>query len=124
MLQEKQLTAGHARALLALGGERAMTELAREAVANGLSVRELERRAKLARDVPKQEVPKRADRNEIVPRGNAAEIRRIEELLKRRFQTAASIHMEGKERGEVRLTFFSADDLERVLQLLGIDTDA
>jgi ParB family chromosome partitioning protein len=38
------LTVGHARALLALGDERSMSDLARAIVAEGLSVREVERR--------------------------------------------------------------------------------
>ena len=39
MVQERELTAGHARALLAVGDEQTMAALAREAVANGWSVR-------------------------------------------------------------------------------------
>lgn len=123
LLQEKQLTAGHARALLSLASERAMTDLAREAVASGMSVREIERRVKAAREGGKSASPATPPRNAVVPRGNAAEVRRIEELLKRKFQTPASIHMESKERGEVRLTFFSADDLERLLQTLGVNLE-
>ncbi|MBA2669307.1 MAG: ParB/RepB/Spo0J family partition protein, partial [Gemmatimonadetes bacterium] len=44
MVQEGQLTLGHARALLSLDGERQMVELAREAAAKGMSVREVEAR--------------------------------------------------------------------------------
>jgi ParB family transcriptional regulator, chromosome partitioning protein len=126
LLQERQLTSGHARALLALTGERAMVDLAREAVANGLSVREVERRVKSVRE-PKAGASGRsaghAAGHAAVPRGNAAELRRIEELLKRKLQTGVSIHMEGKERGELRLAFFSPDDLERLIQAIGINLD-
>src|SRR5438876_3061510 len=44
MLHEGQLSVGHARALLALEDPRIVTNLAREAVAQGLSVREVEDR--------------------------------------------------------------------------------
>ena len=122
LLQEKQLTAGHARALLALGNERAMGDLARIAVGEGLSVREIERRVKDAREsTRKTSAPIKPP--PAPAKGNAAELRRIEELLKRRFQTGALIHMEGKERGEVRLAFYSPDDLERLLEALGVNID-
>src|SRR5881296_73085 len=44
MLHEAQLSVGHARALLGLEDLRIVTNLAREAVAQGLSVREVEDR--------------------------------------------------------------------------------
>src|ERR671936_2323416 len=47
MLQEGQLTLGHARALLALGNERLIVDVAREVVAKGLTVRHVEQRARL-----------------------------------------------------------------------------
>src|SRR5947208_3685450 len=46
MLHEGQLSVGHARALLALEDPRIVTNLAREAVAQGLSVREVEDRVR------------------------------------------------------------------------------
>lgn len=124
LLQEKQLTAGHARALLALGSERAMSDLAREIVAAGLSVREVERRVKQARDT-KPSAGKSASpiATAGVSRGDAAEVRRLEELLKRKLQTGVSIQMTGKDSGDVRIAFFSADDLQRLLHALGVNPD-
>ena len=52
MLQDKQLTAGHARALLPLATERAIVDMAREVVANSWSVREVERRVQAGRPKP------------------------------------------------------------------------
>src|SRR5688500_14864019 len=46
MVQQGELTLGHARALLAFEDERTITDVAREAIAKGLSVRDLEARAK------------------------------------------------------------------------------
>ncbi len=89
LLQEGQLTTGHARALLGLTSERAMADLAREAVAGGLSVREVERRVKAARPAS---APTRAPRTgtSATPAASsaaAAETRRLEDLLRRRLQT-------------------------------------
>src|SRR6185503_14953327 len=46
MLQDGQLSVGHARALLAISSERVMVDLAREAVAKNYSVRDVERKVK------------------------------------------------------------------------------
>src|SRR5690606_1863888 len=61
MLEKKQLEMGHARALLTLAPQAAL-QLAREAVAEGYSVREVERRAQqLARgQVPTRKASKSA----------------------------------------------------------------
>ena len=52
-----------------------------------------------------------------------AEGRRIEELLRRKLQTGVSLHLTAQDRGEVRIAFFSNDDLERLLALLGVSID-
>ena len=126
MLQEKQLSAGHARALLPLQTERAIVDLARETVAQQLSVREVERRVKLGRPTPPA-----AGRNSSsgtaappLPAGaSAAVVRQIEEMLRRRLQTSVTLALTAKDKGEVRIAFFSNDDLERVLNLLGVSVD-
>ncbi len=122
LLQEGQITPGHARALLGLANDRAMTDLARESVAQGWSVREMERRVKAARPGKPSATPApRATTS--APRAAAAETRRLEELLRRRLQTQVQITASGQDRGEVRITFTSNDDLERLLELMGISLD-
>lgn len=116
MVQERELTAGHARALLALGDERPMAELAREAVANGWSVREIERRVRALLERPPRPAP---------PTGDArpAEVRRTEDHLRRHFATDVSIRLSGEEKGEIRIAFYSADDFDRLLSTLGTRPD-
>lgn len=126
-LQEKQLSAGHARALLPLVTERAITDLARETVANGYSVREVERRVQAGRAKPATTGRKSAASTAAaaaVPAGaSSAEVRRLEELVRKKLQTTVNIHLTARDRGEVRIAFFSNDDLERVLELLGVKID-
>jgi ParB family chromosome partitioning protein len=107
------LTIGHARALLGLGDEARMAELARETVGQGLSVREVERRVR------------ETGRPGAAPRvaaakadGRSAEVRRLEDQLRKHLGTDARIVQGGKDRGEIRIPFYSADDFERVLELL------
>jgi ParB family chromosome partitioning protein len=112
MLQDGQVTLGHARALLGMNGEREMTDLAREVVARGLTVRDVERRVREGSTKAKPEKVARQDRR-------SAEVRRIEDELRRRFQTDVHVDVADRERGEIRIAFYSADDFERVVDLLG-----
>lgn len=122
MLQDKQITAGHARALLPLGAERVIVDMARDIVANGWSVREVERRVQAGRPKP----PAAGKKTEAAPPpagASAAVVRQIEEKLRRKLQTGVSIQLTAKDKGEVRIAFFSNDDLERLLDVLGVRLD-
>ncbi len=126
LLQEKQLSAGHARALLPLGSERAIIDLAREVATQGLSVREVERRVQANRPSPAATGRKPSNpppTTSTPPSASSAEAKRIEELLRKKLQTGVQIHLTARDRGEVRIAFFSNDDLERLLELLGVRID-
>jgi len=125
LLQGKKITAGHARALLPLGSEKAMTDMAHEIMMAGLSVRDVERRVQAGRADPPRTRRKKAASGAASTKspGGTAEGRRIEELLRRKLQTGVTLHLTAQDRGEVRIAFFSNDDLERVLALLGVSTD-
>lgn len=107
------LTVGHARALLGLGDATQMAELARSVVADGLSVREVEQR------VRDQARAGRGARPSATPDARSAEVRRLEERLRRQLGTDARIVQAGKSaKGELRIPFYSAEDFERVLELI------
>ena len=113
MLQESQITLGHARALLAAGSEREMIDLARQVVARGLTVRDVERMAR-------ESAPRTAGKGKPKPGGDhgTAETRRIEAELRKFFQTDVHLSLVSKDKGSIRIDFYSADDLERLLELL------
>jgi ParB family chromosome partitioning protein len=112
MVQTRELSAGHARALLAVSDERVMVDLAREAVARGWSVREVERRVReLVERAPRAPEPAKDAR--------PAEVRRTEDHLRRHFATDVDIRLKGQAKGEIRIAFYSADDFDRLLELLG-----
>jgi ParB family transcriptional regulator, chromosome partitioning protein len=118
LIQQGQLSAGHARALLALKDERKQTALAQEIVAHGLSVREVEARARGTAAVPEQKGPLTRKPIDGPAATNDPATRRVEEQLRKRLQTDVSIQQTGNERGVVRISFYSHDDLERVLDLV------
>jgi ParB family transcriptional regulator, chromosome partitioning protein len=73
------LSAGHARALLGLTDEKLMVKLARQAVADGWSVREMEARVRQGPAAAKRPVTKRA-----APGPVSSEVQRIEDALRKR----------------------------------------
>ncbi len=111
MLHEAQLSVGHARALLALEDLRIVTNLAREAVAQGLSVREVEDRVRGGRAPERRPRMKRGV-------GAAPEVRRVEDALRRRLGTDVRVTLRAKGKGQIHLSFYSNDDLARVLEVI------
>jgi ParB family chromosome partitioning protein len=123
LVEARHITAGHARALLPIKDERRQLDLANEIVAHQLSVREVEARA---RDVgnPSPTARNGLDRaTETAPesaqqRASTPTLRRAEDQFRKRLQTDVQVQMLGSERGVVRITFYSADDLERLLDAI------
>jgi len=111
MLHDGHLSVGHARALLALEDLRLVTNLAREAVAQGWSVREVEDRVRGGR------APERRPR---LKRGMAPapEVRRVEDALRRRLGTDVRVSLRAKGKGQLHISFYSNDDLARLLELM------
>jgi ParB family chromosome partitioning protein len=120
MVEKGLLSTGHARALLAIRDPRQQQELASEVVAKQLSVRQTEARAR--GDLGETSVsPKTGAAPGATPAtGRSADpaVRRVEEQLRRRLQTDVSIQQTGDGKGTVRVSFYSADDLERLLEVM------
>ena len=116
LLENGDLSLGHARPLLALQDPSLATRLAREAVELGLSVRAIEDRVRVAAPAatsPKRGRPRRPD-------DRPAEVRHVEEGLRQRLQTDVTVIAKPKGKGELRIQFYSTDDLNRLLDLIGV----
>lgn len=120
LLWDGALTVGHARALLGLGDAAKIAELARSIAAEGLSVRDVEQRV---RDEAK---PRGAGKQATPADSRSAEVRRLEDSLRKHLGTDARIMQSGKSaKGELRIPFYNAEDFERLLELLlGAERDA
>lgn len=107
------LSAGHARALLALeAGPEAQEELAARIVAEGLSVRATEEAVTLAnRDGTKP--PKPTRRKPIQMPG----LQDIAERISRSYDTRVMVSL-GKRKGKIVVEFGSVEDLERIVGLM------
>jgi ParB family chromosome partitioning protein len=111
MLHEALLTVGHARALLALDDPRLVTTLAREAVAQGFSVRDVEDRVRGGRAPERRPRLKRG-------LGTAPEVRRVEDALRKRLGTDVRVTLRSKGKGQIQIAFYSNEDLARQLELI------
>jgi ParB family chromosome partitioning protein len=116
LLQEGQLTMGHAKVLLGLEDPAKIVGLAREIVKDGLTVREVEQRL---REVGGTRSGKKAGRPRTADR-QSPELKRIEDRLRRFLQTDAAIKVGPRNRGTLTIHFYSADDLERLLEVLSV----
>jgi ParB family transcriptional regulator, chromosome partitioning protein len=107
------LSAGHARALLALeAGSEAQEELAARIVAEGLSVRATEEAVTLANraDGPTPSAPRRKP---IQMPG----LQDVAERLSGAFDTRVTVSL-GKRKGKIVVEFGSVDDLQRIVDLM------
>lgn len=116
MVRDGQLSVGHARALLAISNEREMLELARETIAKGLTVRDVEQRARGSATPATSRASKRKGGERAS--GLNAELKRLQDELRRHLQTDVTITVGDHERGKIEIAFYSSDDLERVLDLV------
>jgi ParB family chromosome partitioning protein len=92
-----------------------MVDLAREALAKNLTVRDVERRVKQATASARQPI---AAPHAKPDSAKSAEVRRLTDRLRRRLQTDVSVVIDDKDRGELRIVFYSADDLNRLIELI------
>jgi ParB family chromosome partitioning protein len=119
LVHERQLSEGHARALLALAKPDDMIALARRAVEEGWSVREMEARvrgeAAPAAGEEAQEAPRRA---RPAARTVTADVKRIEDALRKHLGTDVRVTTRRRGRGFLTLSYYSNDDLARLLELI------
>ena len=109
-LSKNMISFGHAKALLSIHDEKRQTLLCEKIVKNGLSVRQTEQLSGGGnRSRAKVGVRKQQD-NELCS---------IEERLQQTLGTKVRIH-HGKKRGKIEIEYYSLDDLDRVLRLLGL----
>ena len=110
---DDHISSGHARALLSLEDQKQMESLGEESIDKKLSVRETEKKVKLLKNPPKEDKAK--------PEKNPY-ITAVEDGLKQKFATKVKISGK-KDKGKIELEFYSTEDLNRILDLLGYEND-
>jgi len=117
LVHQAKLTEGHARALLSVQDRANLVRLAQEAAEDGWSVRELEARAR-PETVKTGNTESTASRPHSPPTPQNADVRRIEDSLRKRLGTDVRVTTRRKGRGFISVSYYSNDDLARVLELI------
>lgn len=104
------LSAGHARALLALGEPVEQERLAQRIVAEGLSVRTVEEIVTVGERHPRTRGP-------VVRRPPSPRAEAVARELTDRFDTRVNVQL-GRRKGKILIEFAGEEDLERILALL------
>lgn len=110
LVEKGQLSAGHARALIAIEDKWTQIRLARKAVAEGLSVRAVEKLVRKASE-PEPETKEKPPEN--------IELKSLVTDMQRVFATKVSAVV-GKsgEKGRIYIDFYTKDDLDRLVTLV------
>jgi ParB family chromosome partitioning protein len=117
-LREGRLSVGHAKVILGLAGEKEQQLAAERVIKEGLNVRQTEGLvAKLHARGSGSTKPAA-----LTPLTQDAHVSNLENKLRERLGTKIQLrYKEGK--GALEISFFSDEDLERVLQILGINPE-
>jgi ParB family chromosome partitioning protein len=118
LVHERKLSEGHARALLALAKAEAMVAFARQAVEEGWSVREMEARVRGEGPVASSAPAEAPRRTHPTGRVTTADTKRIEDALRKHLGTDVRVTTRRRGRGFLTLSYYSNDDLARLLELI------
>jgi ParB family transcriptional regulator, chromosome partitioning protein len=115
LVAERRLSAGHARSLLALQDEETQRKLAEKIVAQGLSVRQVERMTKRMTE-PRDPA---SDTEAPVDPNVRAAIVEMERVL----GTKVRIVEKGDRRGRIEIEYYSGEDLDRIYAAIVGETE-
>lgn len=105
------LSAGHARALVAVGNAEIQDRLAQRAVAEGLSVRALEEIVTVEPEAKRR--PARGSSGKL----HSPRVAEIAGRLSDRFDTRVKVDL-GRSKGRITVEFATVEDLERIVEMM------
>ncbi|MFA0960780.1 ParB/RepB/Spo0J family partition protein [Roseivirga sp. BDSF3-8] len=113
-LRDGKLSMGHARALINIDNIDKQLHLFNKVVREELSVRKTEA---LVREAMSGGEPKKAPEKSKNPE-QEYEIRQLQTRLSSRFGTRVQVKADDQQKGEIKIPFVSAEDLNRILEIL------
>lgn len=111
MLIDEMISAGHARAILAIPDKDKQASVAMKVFDEKLSVRETEKLVKHIVEPPKQKAEKQVNTAED------AIYESLEEKMKGIVGTRVFIHRKKNNKGKIEIEYYSRDELERIIEL-------
>ena len=110
-VEERKLSEGHARCLLAISDQEDQLKVAAQIIANGLNVRQAEELVKgTTRNVSRETIRKRASEEDP----DAVRLtQRLGERLGTRVKLSGSVR-----KGKLEIEYYSTEDLDRILEII------
>ena len=110
MMVDEMISAGHARAILAIDDSEKQYTTAMKVFDEKLSVRDVE---KLVKNIGKEK-PAKKEENEQ----QKAIFQDLEEKMKAALGTKVSINRKNDQKGKIEIEYYSMDELERLMEIL------
>jgi ParB family chromosome partitioning protein len=118
-LSQERISVGHAKVLLGLRSHEEQVAAGEEILRKGLTVRGTETLvAQIADSKGKEKRTKTGKTNGRL----APAIQRLQNRLQHHFGTHVALHHSDK-RGRIEIEYYGKDDLQRILTMLGLDSD-
>ncbi|HLP16012.1 MAG TPA: ParB/RepB/Spo0J family partition protein [Bacteroidota bacterium] len=113
-VRDNKISMGHARALLSASDEKTQIRLHKKILDEGWSVRKIEQAIK----GPNGKTPSTQSSRTAPALKGGAEFQSIESRLRQQFGTKVTVRKNSNGGGEVVIEYYSADDLDRVIEML------
>lgn len=122
MISNQQLSAGHAKVLLGVEDESLREKMAKRIAREGLSVRAIEKLAAKAKAEPKKPAERKSDLSPALAEDIAT---RLQNVLGSKVQLvpAATLPNGKRSKGKIEIDIYTNDDIDKLLQLLGLNDD-
>lgn len=109
-LRDNQLSMGHARAIVNIENVDQQLDIFKKTIKEQLSVRKVEQ---LVRDLNSKKTDEPKAKEQVNP-----EIAKLQDKLTSHFGTKIQVKANKENKGEIKIPFMSADELDRILELL------
>jgi ParB family chromosome partitioning protein len=110
-IRDKEISMGHARALVSVEDVDKQLYLFQEIINHGLSVRKVEELVRQLQNIGKGRKPAKAN-------GISFQYMKIQDDLASKFSTNVKLKLNEKGKGSIEIGFMSDDDLNRILEML------
>lgn len=117
-LRNREISMGHARALLGLNDTVKMIHLWKQIIEKDLSVRAVENLVKEIQKSDNKTKDNKATKEQKIDKDVQAFLENTETRLRQLFGTKVKIHPKNNESGSITLEYFNRDDFERILEII------
>jgi len=115
-----QLSVGHAKAILSLKDHKSQLSASSQILKKSLTVRAAE---KLVQNFHADQTPAEKKTSPAPTEDASQALSGIEESLRKQLATQVNI-LHTKKKGKIEIEYYGSDDLQRILELLGLPTDS